>query len=143
MKVAIVLGNRMNDDRSLSKFMIERLEMAFVVNQKFNPDYIIVSGGIANPTAGISEASSMKQYLVEKGIEENKIIMEDQSMTTRENALYSIPIAKKLNAETIIVVSSIDHFAFRPYNVYELFHNALGNEKVELIFYTQNREVAL
>lgn len=141
MKVAIILGNRMNDDRSLSKFMIERLEFAKIVNKKFEPDYIIVSGGIANPVAGISEASAMKEYLVESGISADKIIMEDKSMTTRENALFSIPIARKLGAETIIVVSSVDHFAMRSYNVYELFHNALGNDNVELIFYTKNREV--
>ena len=141
MKVAIILGNRMNDDRSLSKFMIERLEFAKIVYKKFEPDYIIVSGGIANPVAGISEALAMKEYLVESGIPAEKIIMEDKSMTTRENALFSIPIARKLGAETIIVVSSVDHFAMRSYNVYELFHNALGNDNVELIFYTKNREV--
>ena len=33
MKVAIILGNRMNDDRSLSKFMIERLEFAKIVSK--------------------------------------------------------------------------------------------------------------
>ena len=143
MKVAIILGNRINDDRSLSKFMIERLEMGIKVNEQFSPDYIIVSGGVANPIAGISEAKAMYDYLTNKGIDGNKIIIEDKSMTTKENALYSIPIAKELKATQIIVVTSIDHYAFRSYNVIELFHNALGNENIELLFYTVNREVIL
>lgn len=143
MKVAIILGNRINDDRSLSSYMIERLEMAIKVDNQFRPDYIIVSGGIANPVAGISEASAMKEYLSNKGIETNKIIIEDKSMTTKENALYSIPIAKKLNATSIIIVSSIDHFAYRSYNVCEIFHEAIGNDNIELIFYTVNRKINL
>ena len=40
----------------------------------------------------------MFNYLVDKGIDKSKLIKEDQSHSTVENALYSIPIAKELGA---------------------------------------------
>ena len=79
----------------------------------------------------------MKNYLVRQGIDENMLILEDQSHTTLENAKFSIPIAKKIKSTTIIVVSSIEHFARQAYNVYSYFDNLLQDEKIELIFYTQ------
>ncbi|EAH3841529.1 YdcF family protein, partial [Listeria monocytogenes] len=48
----------------------------------------IVSGGQgANET--ISEAEAMRGYLIEKGIDENFIIMEDQSVNTLQNMKFS------------------------------------------------------
>ncbi|MFO7197353.1 YdcF family protein, partial [Enterococcus faecium] len=41
----------------------------------------------ANET--ISEAEAMRGYLVEKGIDENFIIMEDQSVNTLQNMKFS------------------------------------------------------
>ena len=49
---------------------------------------IIPSGG-KGPDETISEAAAMKQYLLDKGIPEDKILPEDQSTTTRENLIFS------------------------------------------------------
>ena len=109
-KVAVILGNRVNDDGTITEIQKERLLMALEIENEFHPDYFILSGGSPNQKAGISEAEGMYNYLVENGFDKSKLIKEDQSLTTVQNAKFSIPIAEKLGAEILIVCSSLYHF---------------------------------
>ena len=130
---AIILGNRLNDDGSISKYQEERLEMALEIEELFKPDYFILTGGVANPLAIISEADAMYDYLVNKGIEKERLIKEDQSHSTYENALYSLPIVKKLGAELVIVCTSDYHLARSEYSAMSSFINQLDDSKLALI----------
>ena len=62
--VVIVLGNRLNDDGSITKIQEERLKMALELEEMFHPDYFILSGGLANPIPQLTEAEAMYNYLV-------------------------------------------------------------------------------
>ena len=95
MKVAIVLGNRINNDGSFTDIMVKRLELALELYNNKMVDKLIVSGGYANPAVNASEAEKMKEYLVSKNVPEELIIEENQSLSTYQNALYSVPIALK------------------------------------------------
>lgn len=139
MKVAIILGNRMNDDGTISTTMKKRLDLTLELYKELQPDKIIVSGGIANRIAGISEASKMKEYLIDNGIKEDLIILEDESRTTRENALYSVPKALELNPDTIIVCSTIEHFTQVPYNTVKFFSDELQDKDIRLMVYTNTK----
>ena len=75
-KVAIILGNRVNDDGTITEIQKERLEMAIEIENEFHPDYFILSGGSPNKLAGISEAKGMYDYLVAKGFNKDKLILE-------------------------------------------------------------------
>ena len=138
MTVLIVLGNRLNDDGSFTKAMQERMEITLDIVKKQSIDYIITSGGIANKNTKISEAEAMKQYLVSKGLDENKIITESKSMSTYENAEFSIPLALELNPDTVIVCSSLEHFTKQSYNLCTFFSEFLGNKHIDLVFYTKS-----
>ena len=138
MKIAIVLGNRMNDDGSLSTIMLKRLALTLKFDAMYHPDLIITSGGVANPVAGVAEGAKMKEWLIAHGIEEKRIIAEVESHTTRENALYSVPIALKYNPDTIIVITSSDHYEARSYSVVSIFNNAINDPKIDTIFYTNS-----
>lgn len=135
--VAIVLGNRLNDDGTITVIQEERLQLALEIEKKFNPDYYILSGGLANPNANITEAEAMYNYLINKGIAKEKLIMEKQSLTTVENAFYSIPIVKKLNANTLIICSSPYHFLKKESKLMESFINELQNTGISLMIYTK------
>lgn len=139
MKVAIILGNRMNDDGTISATMKKRLDLTLELYKELQPDKIIVSGGIANRIAGISEASKMKEYLIDNGIKEDLIILEDESRTTRENALYSVPKALELNPDTIIICSTIEHFTQVPYNTVKFFSDELQDKDIRLMVYTNTK----
>lgn len=121
MLVAVILGNRLCDDGSITEIMEQRLKMAVEVNKIFAPEKIIVSGGIANPKAGVSEAEKMFDYLVKNGVPADKIIKEDKSLTTKQNALYSTPIAAELGATELLLCTSVEHMSRRYLNPIKLF----------------------
>lgn len=136
MKVAIILGNRLNDDGTISKIQEERLKMAFELDKDLHPDYFILSGGLANPLAGITEALAMYNYLVAKGFDKERLILEDKSHSTRENALYSLPIIEKLKADTVIVCTSDYHLGDLVYKTMEYFVSIIKNKNIKLMTYT-------
>lgn len=125
MLVAIILGNRMNDDGSLSEKMLIRLTLAEKLWLDRNPDLIIVSGGMANPAAGVTEASRMKEYLVGVGIPEDKVLEEGKSMTTKENAKFAVPLAASKGVDRVILVTSKEHMFRRWLNPVKIFKRQL------------------
>lgn len=126
MLVAIVLGNRLNDDGSLSEIMLKRLNMALSVNKLFAPDKFIVSGGVANKKAKISEAQAMLDFLVKNGISTDRIVTEDKSLTTKQNAEFSVPLAADLGATEILLCTSSEHMQRSYRNPIKLFENQLA-----------------
>ena len=83
----IVLGAAVHG-KTPSLTLKKRLDKAVNYHNQ-NPDaVIVVSGGQGNQEE-ISEAEAMKIYLVEHGVESDKIIKEDQSTSTSENFTLS------------------------------------------------------
>ena len=124
MKIAVVLGNRLLDDAAPTRALKERIGLAIDFYERHSPDFVILSGGMANPKAGVSEAEAMKKML-DGLIPEDKLITESESLTTRQNALYSVPVALKLNATEITVISSPEHIDRRYLNPIRLFRKTL------------------
>ena len=127
MLVAVILGNRLNDDGSITDIMERRLNSALKINGLFLPDYIVVSGGVANLNAGVSEAQVMRDYLVERGVPSDKIVMEDKSLSTKQNAEFSVPMCAELCATEILLCTSIEHMSRGFLNPIKLFQKELAN----------------
>ena len=112
MKVVIVLGYKLNDDASMDDLLKKRLNLCLKLINEESYDKIIVSGGCPTPPGlDVSEADVMAEYLINNNVDKNMIIKEDKSLTTEENALYSVPIAKKLGAKKITVITTLDHMS--------------------------------
>ena len=138
MLVAIILGNRLNDDGAPSEILKKRLAATLKINELFAPSKIIVSGGVANPKAGVSEAQVMRDYLVSFGIENDKIVLEDKSMTTKQNAAFSVPIAASLGATEILLCTSIEHMGRKNLNPIRLFCKKLQDfDGIKLSVYSE------
>lgn len=135
-RVAIVLGNRINDDGTFTQKMVDRLTLVKELYDNNMCDLIICSGGVANKLVPFSEAEKMKEYLCNHGLSEYVVFEENKSNSTYENAVYSVPIAKKLGANTIIVVSSGEHFSKYSYNVVKFFASQIKDENIRLMIYT-------
>ena len=127
MLVAVILGNRLNNDGSITDIMERRLKSALKINELFAPDYIVVSGGVANATAGISEAQVMRNYLVQRGVPSDKIVLEDMSLTTAQNAEFSVPMCASLGATQLLLCTSLDHLSRNFLNPIKLFENVLAD----------------
>ncbi len=83
----IVLGAHVTNDGP-SRSLSYRLDEAAAYLLANTETVCIVSGGKGSNEPA-SEASVMKQYLTDKGIDENRILLEDRSTNTIENILFS------------------------------------------------------
>ena len=85
----LILGAGLINGKNPSLVLKGRLNAAIEsINEYGNTSYIVVSGGQGNDEC-ISEAEAMKNYLVNHGVEKNRIIMEDKSTSTNENFKFS------------------------------------------------------
>lgn len=64
--------------------LVQRMKCAYEYLSA-NPDTIAIASGGQGSGEDISEAECIRNYLVEQGIEESRILMEDQSTSTEEN----------------------------------------------------------
>lgn len=84
----IVLGSGLVGDK-IPPLLAQRLEKGLLYYRKYNQQpTIIVSGGQGSDET-ISEAQAMANYLIQKGLPQDKLLLEDQSTTTYENLLFS------------------------------------------------------
>ncbi len=74
-----------------------------------NPETIIIVSGGQGSNEPASEASVMKDYLVGRGIDESRIIMEDQSTNTSENLQFCAAMNEDLTGSSVGIVSSNFH----------------------------------
>ena len=98
----IVLGCQVKETRP-SLMLKRRLDAAFEYLSENDNVNVIVSGGKGSDEK-ISEAQCMKEYLINKGIQSERIIMEDKSSSTYENLKFSKQIIEKRNLPADITI---------------------------------------
>ena len=74
-----------------------------------NPQTKAVLSGGQGPDEIMAEAEAMRRYLVEKGIKEERLILEDQSTSTYENLKYSFAIIDEIKSNSSISIVT-NHF---------------------------------
>ncbi len=89
----IVLGAGLRGSR-VSLTLQYRLDAAYEY-LKQNPDTILVLSGGQGEGETVSEAIAMKSYLLSRGVNADKLIIEDRSKSTYENFQYSLALLKK------------------------------------------------
>lgn len=112
--VIIVLGCRLYSDIP-SPALVRRLEKALELYEMGLAKQLIVSGAMG-PGETVTEAYAMKKYLVDRGIQAEKIHIEDRSYSTWENLKYSQKIMKTHGFTTALLVTN-DFHVFRSLTV--------------------------
>ena len=111
----IILGCKTKKDGTLTPLLKGRVDKAleFRSNQlKYNnKDLIFIPSGGQGSDELIPEAESIKNYLLEQGIKEKNILVENKSTNTYENIKYSNNLIKKKDAKTIF--STTNYHVFR------------------------------
>ena len=110
MIITVILGKRLNDDGTMTEELKRRLDLGINKFSETKSEYLCLCGGMPNKLAGKTEASLMNEYAKELGIDENKIIIEDKSLTTWSNARYLAKKLRKINIEKMYLVSTKYHF---------------------------------
>ena len=103
----IVLGAQVRPDGTPSIQLQWRLDAAAEAYRK-HPCIIVVCGaqGSDEPDA---EAHVMRRVLIEQGIPEDAVLMDDTSFNTRQNLLRAASLLEGKKAETVLVVTSDYH----------------------------------
>ncbi len=113
----IILGCAIADDGTPLPLLKGRIDkaIAFANEQKAKSGKtvkFVPSGGQGSDEV-ISEAESMKNYLLAQGIDENSIILENKSTTTQENMRLSLEKITADCAEPSIVFSTSGYHVLR------------------------------
>lgn len=92
--VVIVLGCRVQPDGSPSLMLRKRVDAAYEYLSENGEVICVVSGGKGSDEP-LSEAETMKNLLVEMGISEERITVEDKSESTRRNIELSLKLLEE------------------------------------------------
>ncbi|MGO0059748.1 YdcF family protein [Brevibacillus fluminis] len=107
--VAIVLGAAVWGDVP-SPGLSERLDVAVAMYHEHYVPKLIVSGGLGTGKQ-VAEAVAMQRYLIQKGVPEQDILLEDQSHSTFENLVNSKQLMLENGFATALVISHGYHLA--------------------------------
>jgi vancomycin permeability regulator SanA len=107
--VAVILGNKVNPDGKPSSRLQSRLDKAVELYKQGLFENIAVSGGIGEE--GFYEASVMKQYLVEKGIPEFSITIDNEGINTFSTAKNTVKLMNENGYQSVIVISQYFHIS--------------------------------
>lgn len=135
----VVLGFQLDPDGTMKQELIERLTVALNSAKKYPHAYVVCTGGgTAAENEAATEAGEMAKWLAEQGIDNDRIIVEDNSITTAQNAIftYDILTSRYPSVKKLAIVSSDYHIAtgellFKAEAI--LRANAPGNEKLDMI----------
>ena len=110
----VALGFQLNPDGTMRDELRERLAVVKASAEKY-PHALIVctGGGTAAEDESATEAGKMAEWLIENGIAPERVIVEDRSLTTAQNAIYTYDILTERypQAKQLAIVSSDYHIA--------------------------------
>lgn len=86
----VVLGFALKSDGTMQPELIGRLQTALASAKKYPNSYILVTGGVKKN--GWTEGDRMHDWLVENGVDNDRILVESKSANTAQNAEYSFDI---------------------------------------------------
>ncbi|MBP3857556.1 MAG: YdcF family protein [Ruminiclostridium sp.] len=110
-----VLGFELNDDGTMQDELIGRLTVALACAKQYPNAYVICTGGgTAKNAPDVTEGGLMGEWLLEHGLDENRLIVEDKSHTTAENAVnsYNILLKDYPQVDSVVLISSSYHIAW-------------------------------
>lgn len=107
----IVLGCKV-DDNGPSRMLQERLDAADSYLED-HPDAIIIVTGGQGSDEPETEADAMQKYLVKKGIDQNRIFVENKSTSTRENLRNAADIMLKHNLSSPALIVTNEFHVLR------------------------------
>ena len=107
----IVLGCQIKGERP-SKMLKQRLDKAYAYLEE-NPDAVAVMSGGQGPDEIKPEAEVMYGYLVDKGVDPQRLYIEPDSHNTEQNMKYSAEIIKREGLDTDVAVITQSFHQYR------------------------------
>ena len=110
----VALGFQLNPDGTMRDELIERLKVLLRASEQY-PNALIVctGGGTAADDPAATKAGRMAEWLVSQGVDSARVMIEDHSLTTAQNAIYTFGILEERypQVKQIAIISSDYHIA--------------------------------
>lgn len=121
---ALVLGNKVNPDGSLSPRLEGRMAEAVSRYREGRFPRIIVSGAIG--AEGIDEAQAMRSYLLRRGIPAESIVVDSNGVNTFASARFTADYLQHNGLRSVLVITQYFHvprveLALRRFGVLEVY----------------------
>ncbi|TFE30106.1 SanA/YdcF family protein [Cohnella luojiensis] len=142
--VGIVLGATLLNNEP-SPGLRERLDHGIDLYRSGAFKSFIVTGGLDNNGATLTEAEGMRNYLVEQGIPESSIVMDSLSRSTYENLSFAQEIMERNDWDAAVVVTH-DYHGSRAADIagklgYKPVQVSVTRSKVLNMSYHETREI--
>ena len=110
----VALGFQLSPDGSMRDELVERLKVVLRSAEKYPRACVLCTGGgTASENPAATEAGRMAEWLVAQGVSSDRVIVEDRSMTTAQNAIYTFDLleARYPQVTQLAIISSDYHIA--------------------------------
>ena len=110
----VALGFQLAPDGSMRDELVQRLKVVLNSAEKYPRAMIVCTGGgTASENESVTEAGRMAEWLTEHGVAPERVIVEDKSRTTAQNAMFTLDILEKQHPRVrqLAIVSSDYHIA--------------------------------
>lgn len=105
--VAVIFGNTVNEDGTLSDRLRARLDRGIKLYRDSLTEILFVSGGLGKE--GFYEGDKMQEYLIEQGIPRERIIVDNQGNNTQQTVSH---VLQRFGTEiSVAVVSQYHHIS--------------------------------
>ena len=109
----IIHGSGLINGNKVPKLLADRIDKAIEVYRKDPTPPVLIPAGGRGEDELLPEAAAMAAYLREKGIPDDRIILEDRSTTTFENLKYSKEILDGLEGRKYTALVTSNYHVYR------------------------------
>lgn len=105
----IVLGSGLRNGNEVTPLLASRVDKGIEAYRQNKGSFLVLSGG-QGADEKIAESEAMKNYAIQQGVPEAAILIEDKSVNTKENLLFSQQLienhATKFSGNLLVVTTS-------------------------------------
>ena len=105
----IVLGSGLIDGR-VPPLLASRLDRGLQAHREAGCRPVIITSGGQGPDEPRPEGRAMREYLIDQGVDPNRVIAEEESRNTRENLEFSRRFLSRPDAQVTVTSSSYHVF---------------------------------
>ena len=139
--VLTVLGYQLNPDGTMQDELIARLKVALACAKQYPNAYVLCTGGgTAAGKPDATEGGMMGRWLLSHGVKESRLIIEDRSRSTVENAVNSYEILRKDHpqADSVVMISSGYHISWGALLFETVFLKAASEQQAPAVHVVSN-----
>jgi vancomycin permeability regulator SanA len=107
--LAVILGNKVNEDGTLSERLTQRLACGLALYRSGRVGRLLVSGGLGKE--GFYEGTKMRDYLRAHGVPDTAIIVDNAGNTTQQTVRNTVRLRRVLRFRSVLVVSQFYHLS--------------------------------